>query len=132
MRTPASTRAARLTLKQANVLFAVISNGPVTAAAVAAHVRMTVDAARASLGRLEARALVAAQYTGTAQRARAYVETERGRAALAAADRDLDEDDEAEAICGRVLVGRGSDTYDPLCVEDAGHDGPCAPETRPA
>lgn len=83
-----STRADRLTLKQANVLFAVIQNGPVTPAAVAMHTLMTESAARASLSRLDARALVAAQHTGTFQRARAYVATERGRAALAAADQD--------------------------------------------
>lgn len=30
-------------------------------------------------------------------------------------------------ICGRLLVGRGSDRYDPLCTLDAGHEGPCCP-----
>jgi hypothetical protein len=29
--------------------------------------------------------------------------------------------------CGRILVGRGGDTSDPLCALDAGHDGPCMP-----
>lgn len=30
--------------------------------------------------------------------------------------------------CGRLLVGQGSDTYDPLCVLPAGHAGVCKPE----
>lgn len=38
-----------------------------------------------------------------------------------------DEDQGAES-CGRLLVGQGSDTYDPLCVLPAGHDGLCKPE----
>lgn len=29
--------------------------------------------------------------------------------------------------CGRVLVGRGTDTYDPLCIRPAGHPGVCQP-----
>jgi hypothetical protein len=29
--------------------------------------------------------------------------------------------------CGRVLVGRGSDTFDPCCVLPAGHEGMCQP-----
>lgn len=32
------------------------------------------------------------------------------------------------AVCGRLLVGQGSDTYDPLCVLPAGHVGICEPE----
>lgn len=31
------------------------------------------------------------------------------------------------SICGRVLVGRGSDTYDPLCTRPAHHDEGCEP-----
>lgn len=29
--------------------------------------------------------------------------------------------------CGRVLVGQGTDTYDPLCVLLTGHSGRCQP-----
>lgn len=29
--------------------------------------------------------------------------------------------------CGRVLVGRGSDTFDPCCFLPAGHKEPCKP-----
>lgn len=32
-----------------------------------------------------------------------------------------------EPICGRLLVGQGDDTYDPLCVLKPGHDGACKP-----
>ena len=28
-------------------------------------------------------------------------------------------------ICGRLLVGRGSDTFDPRCVKPPGHEGLC-------
>lgn len=28
-------------------------------------------------------------------------------------------------ICGRVLIGRGSDVYDPLCERLSGHGGRC-------
>lgn len=31
-------------------------------------------------------------------------------------------------LCGRVLVGQGDDTYDPLCVLPAGHSGSCRPQ----
>jgi NTP pyrophosphatase (non-canonical NTP hydrolase) len=31
------------------------------------------------------------------------------------------------SACGRVLVGRGTDTYDPLCIRPAGHPGVCQP-----
>jgi NTP pyrophosphatase (non-canonical NTP hydrolase) len=31
------------------------------------------------------------------------------------------------AACGRVLVGQGTDTYDPLCIRPAGHPGVCQP-----
>lgn len=34
----------------------------------------------------------------------------------------------ASAICGRLLVGQGDDTYDPMCVLPAGHAGICKPE----
>jgi hypothetical protein len=27
--------------------------------------------------------------------------------------------------CNRLLVGQGDETYDPCCMLDAGHDGPC-------
>lgn len=30
--------------------------------------------------------------------------------------------------CGRLLVGRGDDTYDPECVLPRGHKGSCEPE----
>jgi hypothetical protein len=29
--------------------------------------------------------------------------------------------------CGRTLVGRGGDTWDPVCVREGGHEGPCKP-----
>lgn len=29
--------------------------------------------------------------------------------------------------CGCVLVGQGTDTYDPLCIRPAGHPGVCQP-----
>ena len=32
--------------------------------------------------------------------------------------------------CGRVLVGQGSDTWDPICLRTAGHRGVCSP-TKP-
>lgn len=32
-----------------------------------------------------------------------------------------------DPICGRLLIGQGSDTYDPLCVRPPGHDGLCKP-----
>lgn len=28
-------------------------------------------------------------------------------------------------LCERVLVGRGTDTWDPLCGRLKGHEGPC-------
>lgn len=31
-------------------------------------------------------------------------------------------------ICGRLLVGRGSDTWDPLCALPKGHGGRCLAE----
>lgn len=31
-------------------------------------------------------------------------------------------------ICGRLLVGLGSDTYDPLCILPEGHAGLCKHE----
>lgn len=34
---------------------------------------------------------------------------------------------DTEGMCGRLLVGQGDDTYDPLCVLPAGHDGLCRP-----
>lgn len=51
-------------------------------------------------------------------------------AALRAAGDPCVETDEQDpsAICGRLLVGQGSDTYDPLCVLPAGHAGVCKPE----
>jgi hypothetical protein len=33
----------------------------------------------------------------------------------------------ADGSCGRLLVGQGSDTYDPLCVLPVGHEGVCRP-----
>jgi hypothetical protein len=30
-------------------------------------------------------------------------------------------------VCGRLLVGQGSDTFDPVCGEPAGHAPPCVP-----
>jgi hypothetical protein len=32
------------------------------------------------------------------------------------------------AICGRLLVGQGDDTYDPMCARPAGHQGRCMPK----
>jgi hypothetical protein len=29
--------------------------------------------------------------------------------------------------CGRLLVGQGDDTYDPVCLRPLGHEGPCRP-----
>lgn len=29
------------------------------------------------------------------------------------------------AVCGRIMVGRGTDTYDPVCELDEGHAGAC-------
>lgn len=34
-----------------------------------------------------------------------------------------------DEACGRLLVGRGDDTYDPKCVLPAGHGGSCEPGT---
>lgn len=33
-------------------------------------------------------------------------------------------------ICGRLLVGAGSDTYDPVCILNPGHRGICRPLCR--
>ena len=33
-----------------------------------------------------------------------------------------------EEMCGRLLVGQGGDTYDPLCVLPRGHSGRCLPD----
>jgi hypothetical protein len=33
-----------------------------------------------------------------------------------------------DETCGRLLVGQGDDTYDPLCVLLKGHAGVCEPE----
>lgn len=38
-----------------------------------------------------------------------------------------DPDKHMPDVCGRVLVGRGSDTFDPCCVLPAGHKEPCKP-----
>lgn len=84
----------RLTIKQANVLFIVTQHEPITASDVAQHLRM--DDARGILGRLEKRALIDAQYSGTFRSARCYVGTERGREALAAADFQPEDDEEEE------------------------------------
>lgn len=34
----------------------------------------------------------------------------------------------SQETCGRLLVGQGSDTWDPLCVLAAGHEGRCQAE----
>lgn len=34
---------------------------------------------------------------------------------------------EAKATCERLLVGQGSDTWDPLCQLSRGHSGKCDP-----
>lgn len=34
---------------------------------------------------------------------------------------------EAIILCGRLLVGQGSDTYDPMCTRSRGHEGVCRP-----
>lgn len=33
--------------------------------------------------------------------------------------------DPADETCGRLLVGRGGDTWDPVCTLPAGHKEPC-------
>lgn len=38
--------------------------------------------------------------------------------------------DQGVEPCGRVLVGRGDDTWDPTCTLPAGHVGPCRPGER--
>lgn len=35
----------------------------------------------------------------------------------------------ADDVCGRLLIGQGDDTYDPLCVLASGHAGRCEPES---
>lgn len=35
--------------------------------------------------------------------------------------------DHPNETCGRLLVGQGDDTYDPLCRLPLGHEGPCRP-----
>ncbi len=37
----------------------------------------------------------------------------------------LEGDDYIGKVCGRLMVGAASDTYDPTCERPAGHDGPC-------
>lgn len=32
-----------------------------------------------------------------------------------------------DAVCGRVLVGEGTDTWDPVCQGKPGHAGLCEP-----
>jgi hypothetical protein len=32
-------------------------------------------------------------------------------------------------VCGRIMVGSGTDTYDPVCELPEGHDGPCKSST---
>lgn len=51
-------------------------------------------------------------------------------AADAADDFESEHDVMLEAICGRVLVGQGSDVSDPLCVLPRGHRGGCRMETQ--
>jgi hypothetical protein len=36
-----------------------------------------------------------------------------------------------DSVCGRILVGQGDDTYDPLCQRRKGHNGSCSPEPCP-
>lgn len=80
--------AERITPRQHAVLHVVETHGPVTATEVDRHgFTASESAARASLSRLEARGLVAAEYTTGSGRGRAYVITERGAAALTAFDR---------------------------------------------
>lgn len=34
---------------------------------------------------------------------------------------------EAQGLCGRLLIGQGSDVFDPTCVLEKGHSGRCCP-----
>lgn len=47
---------------------------------------------------------------------------------LAAVARRIDHEINCEPLpaCGRLLVGRGGDTWDPTCTRDAGHGGTCS------
>jgi hypothetical protein len=39
----------------------------------------------------------------------------------------FDETPRSDEDCGRLLVGQGTDTWDPLCALPRGHEGPCRP-----
>lgn len=73
---------------------------------------------------------------GPGERVRAVAVAGRLRAAWNSAPRAAREELTApvddEPICGRLLVGQGDDTYDPLCVLKPGHDDVCEPGTDDA
>lgn len=76
-----------ITPRQHAVLHVVETHGPITPVEVDRHgFTASESAARASLSRLEARRLVAAEYTTSRGGGRAYVITKRGCAALLAFD----------------------------------------------
>lgn len=73
-----------LTARQADSLFIVKRNGPITAADLAYHLNGTTSSARGVIRRLEARKLVEATHTGQfGTRAAACFITERGDRELA-------------------------------------------------